>query len=219
MTLLSSSLSSSSLSAKSSGSKTNSGRVYLLQGSPFEEMARDQQCPYNQILEMPVEYAIYIERKSYHWFLLVRCTKFRHTETEQFVTLEITTPDLRSFCPVMDVLQDDKGKESVGDYEGTFLDLCIMADRMVDGMGKYSLFNNNCQHFCNNILNQLKMRTFPTTVGPKTTLDETPKFDRFDYLVDHMGLRIASVFARVINESVRAPTSKDTERSLKLFEL
>ena len=219
MALFSSSLSSSSLSAKSSGSKSESGRVYLLQGSPFEEMARDQQCPYNQILEMQVEYAVYIQRKSYHWFLLVRCTKFRHTETEQFVTLEITTPDLRSFCPVMDVLQDDKGKELVGDYEGTFLDLCIMADRMVDGMGKYSLFKNNCQHFCNNILKQLKMKTFPTTVGPETTADGTPKFDHFDYLVDHMGLRIASIFARVMNESVRAPTSNDKEQSLKLFEL
>ena len=202
--------SSSSVKSSASSKSKSEGREYLLQGRPFEEMAQDEQCPYHQLLDMPTSYAIYIQRKGYHRFLLVQCTKFRHTETEQFVTLEITTSDLHSFCPVMDVLQDDKGKELVGDYEGTFRDLCIMADRMVDRMGTYSLLKNNCQHFCNNILKQLELKTFPTTVGPETTVseDETPKFDGFDYLVGHMNLRIASALARTINEMIRAPAKQ-----------
>ena len=181
--------------------------MYRLQGKRFEAMAQDDQCPFRQICHMRTEYNVYIQRKGYHWFLLVKCPQYIPTEdTEEFVTLEITTPNLRDFCRVMDVLKDDEGKELVDHYEGTFLDLCKMADKVVDDMDIYSLFSNNCQHFCNNLLKRLKMKTYPPTVGPETTVaaEERP-FDRFDYLVDHMNSRVASALAQFINRALRVP--------------
>ena len=83
-----------------------------------------------------------------------------------------------------------------------------MADKVVDDMGRYSLFSNNCQHFCNNLLSRLGLETFPPTVGPETTVacaEGVPEFDRFDYLVDHMNLRMASTVATVMNAVLRAP--------------
>ena len=204
----SSSLRSSKLSARSVSSSFKSKsdrRVQLLQDQPFQEMAQNEHCPYHRILEMQAEYAIYIQRKDYHWFLLLRCTNYRHSETEQFVTLEVTTPDLRRFCPVMDVLQDDEGKELVGNYKATFLDLCRMADGVIEEMGNYSLFSNNCQHFCNNTLKQLKLKTFPTTFKSKDLATEEEKFDHLDYLASHKSSRIKSAFARVMNEMIGAP--------------
>lgn len=36
-------------------------------------------------------------------------------------------------------------------------------------MGKYSLFKNNCQHFCNNVLTELGLPITRTTCGKETT--------------------------------------------------
>ena len=42
-------------------------------------------------------------------------------------------------------------------------------------MKNYRLFSNNCQHFCNNLLLELGLETYETTVGPRTTLE--PEFN------------------------------------------
>ena len=53
-----------------------------------------------------------------------------------YITIEITTPDLQKFVQVMDVLEDDDGKEFVGVYEGMFMNLCEVADKVIEDMGR-----------------------------------------------------------------------------------
>ena len=159
---------------------------------------------------MKAEYAIYIQRKDYHWFLLLRCTTYKHTETEQqFVTLEVTTPDLRKFCPVMDVLQDDEGKELVGNYIWGDFPRLVQNGRQCDQRNGHlqSLQYNNCQDFCNNMLKQLKLNTFSTTFKSRDSVHEQGNFDHLDYLASHRSSRIKSAFARFISEVIGAPSA------------
>lgn len=51
----------------------------------------------------------------------------------------------------------------------TIKEVCEIADAVRRGMQYYRLLDNNCQHFCNNVLERLGLETERTTVGPTTT--------------------------------------------------
>ena len=65
----------------------------------------------------------------------------------------------------------------VGTMKTTIMKLCDTAETVRIGMGKYHLLTNNCQHFCNNVLEKLELPTIRTTVGHRTT---DVNFDEID---------------------------------------
>ena len=65
----------------------------------------------------------------------------------------------------------------VGTMKTTIMELCDTAETVRIGMGKYHLLTNNCQHFCNNVLEKLELPTTRTTVGHRTT---DVNFDEID---------------------------------------
>ena len=67
----------------------------------------------------------------------------------------------------------------VGTMKTTIMKLCETAEAVRVGMGKYNLITNNCQHFCNNVLEKLELPTTPTTVGHRTT---KVNFDEVDQI-------------------------------------
>ena len=60
----------------------------------------------------------------------------------------------------------------------SLMELCQMAETVRLRMGKYHVLKNNCQHFCNNVLKELRLTPAPTTVGPMTT--EVKDIDDFN---------------------------------------
>ena len=68
----------------------------------------------------------------------------------------------------------------VGTIKASMNELCRKADRVIERMGEYNLFKNNCQHFCNNLLGEIGLvcAQKKPTFGPQTTL--TPGEDSFD---------------------------------------
>ncbi len=48
-------------------------------------------------------------------------------------------------------------------------DIAELADQVVKEMGTYNLVSENCQHFCNRLLQKMGQQTYPTTIGPKMT--------------------------------------------------
>ena len=73
----------------------------------------------------------------------------------------------------------------VGTMKTTIMELCDTAETIRIGMGKYHLFTNNCQHFCNNVLEKLKLPTTRTTVGPRTTDVNFDEIDEIFALADN----------------------------------
>ena len=69
----------------------------------------------------------------------------------------------------------------VGTLTTTIMKLCETAKAVQVGMGKYNLITNNCQHFCNNVLQKLGLPTTRTTVGPTTT-EVKGNFDEIDQI-------------------------------------
>lgn len=53
--------------------------------------------------------------------------------------------------------------------ETTIKEICEIADEVRRGMGRFNMLDNNCQHFCNNVLQRLGLQTERTTIGPTTT--------------------------------------------------
>lgn len=57
--------------------------------------------------------------------------------------------------------------EKVGTYDNdkTLLDICNLADAVVEEMRTYNIVGSNCQDFCNKLLTRLGFGTFPTMVN------------------------------------------------------
>ena len=71
----------------------------------------------------------------------------------------------------------------VGTMKTTIMKLCETAEAVRVGMGKYNLITNNCQHFCNNVLEKLGLPTTPTSAGVVgTTTDVKENFDDIDQI-------------------------------------
>ena len=89
--------------------------------------------------------------------------------------LGVTTGGMRTAMLAMSGVKLHK----VGTMKTTIMKLCETAEAIRVGMGKFNLFTNNCQHFCNNVLEKLGLPTTPTTVGPTTT---KVNFDEIDQI-------------------------------------
>ena len=156
------SLASTFLTVASSGSfAVYSSTGGCLSGDDFVKMVK--QTPYSDRVDTPSIYEVHIQRAQLHWLLLVK----RKRSTLPLISFEVITPDLRNLITMMrEFPQDRHGIEKVGDYQGTLLSLCEIADKVVHKMGNYRLLTNNCQHFCNNLLQEMGFKTFKTTFGP-----------------------------------------------------
>ena len=116
---------------------------------------------YKDLIDVSCKYDVYISRGKLHWFLIVKnsCSRL------PYLTIEISRGnDKVSFLAMMDTLEDVSDKELLKEGECISLrGLCDIADSVKRKMGQYSLFDNNCQHFCNNMLKWLDYEQFPTT--------------------------------------------------------
>ena len=102
-----------------------------------------------------------VHRQSANWYFLVR-TK---DSTLPYISIEIRTTDLRNLVPFtceVDSLNADTSSD-IGEYKGSLLSLCEMADRVVQDMGSYDLLTSNCQTFCNELLKRMGKSEFPTS--------------------------------------------------------
>lgn len=135
-----------------------------------------KESAYKYVSKVTGSFEIYINRRGYHWRLLAR---LRGSELP-YITLEITTEDMTDLIPITDTVEEDDSKEMVGEFQGTLQELSRLADQVRQEMKAYNVVTSNCQHFCNNVLKTLGLTTYPTTVGPETTLTETEAaFDSF----------------------------------------
>lgn len=159
------------------GSSSASGSAYKLGstggrlvGKPFVDMVKE--TPYKDVISVNTTYKIYIMKKL-HRLLLVKMKG----SSFPWITFEVNTPNLTDLTTVMQETKDlPCNSDQVGNYEGNLLGICAIADSVVKRMENYRLFSNNCQHFCNNLLLELELETYETTVGPRTTLE--PEFNR-----------------------------------------
>ena len=160
-------------------------------GQPFVEMIQSMDV-YGAIASVKGNLEIYILNGDVHWLLLVRLeggTKL------PFLSFEVTTSNMTNIIPTMrlisekpnniwrDLVSESVTKLLVGTRTTTLFDLCSIADEVVVSMKTYNVFISNCQHFCNNLLKKLGLRTFLTTIGPNTTRSQN---NRFDYLSNVM---------------------------------
>lgn len=182
----------------------------------FMDMAK--KTPYKDVLTVNTTHEVYIMKARLHRFLLVKMKGSSYP----WITFEINTPNLTDLTTLMQEIEDlPLNNEKVGDYEGKLLTVCVIADSVVERMENYHLFSNNCQHFCNNLLLELGLQTYETTVGPRTTLE--PEFNPDTHTrawgLDHaynsaMGYTpaiVASAAAAVIGFIVGVPSTRSRE--------
>lgn len=132
----------------------------------FLEMINNS--PYSCVKGVKMNYEFYIDRSHYHWFLCVRGlmegSDFPH------LTLEASSPDLRTLDHEMFILRDTSKRTYCGKLSISLTDIVSVGDRIIAEMGYYSLFSSNCQHFCNNVLKHFGFSTYPPTFGNEITV-------------------------------------------------
>ena len=162
---------SSLLGSGSSSSICSSSSVGgRLVGNPFVNMVTG--TPYRDVLSVNTTYEICIIKRALHRLLLVKMKDSSYP----WITFEVNTPDMTDLTTVMQEMENlPWNSESVDNYEGNLHSICVIADSVVERMENYRLLTNNCQHFCNNLLQELGLETYDTTVGPRTTLE--PEFN------------------------------------------
>lgn len=130
-------------------------------GKPFVEMVQEHH-QYGPWINVKTTYEIkLVHRESRHWYFLVK-TK---DTTLPYISLEIRTTNLSDIVPFtceVDSLNADTSSD-IGEYQGSMLFLCEVADGVVRDMGSYDLLTSNCQTFCNEFLKRLGKREFPTS--------------------------------------------------------
>ena len=149
---------------------------------------------YGLLFRVPTQYKIKLmhgQRRNLHWFLLV---KVKESDLP-YLTLEITTSNLSDLLPTIRTIQPSPGcwagftqsPEKVGIYNGSLESLCRIGDGVVKDMESYNLLTSNCQHFCNNVLKKIGFETYPTTIGPETTLEEDERnYDLFTRVMEQI---------------------------------
>jgi hypothetical protein len=130
-------------------------------GRSFVEMTQEHH-QYGLLINVKTTYEVkLVHRESAHWYFLVK-TK---DSTLPYISLEIRTTDLSdlvSFTCEVDSLNADTSSD-IGEYQGSLLSLCELADRVVRDMGSYDLLTSNCQTFCNEVLKRMGKPEFPTS--------------------------------------------------------
>ena len=121
-------------------------------------------------------YRVYLNKDERHWYIILH-----HEEegsTYPFLTIEIvTTKKCVKIIPVMKELQltEINTEWKIFDIEIKLDTLCEIADKVVAEMGKYNLFTNDCQIFCNDLLLDLHLidKPFSTSFGPNKSKRST----------------------------------------------
>ena len=130
-------------------------------GRSFVEMTQEHH-QYGLLINVRTTYEVkLVHRESAHWYFLVR-TK---DSTLPYISIEIRTTDLSDLVPFtceIHSLNADTSSD-IGEYEGSLLSLCELADRVVRDMGSYDLLTSNCQTFCNELLKRMGKPEFPTS--------------------------------------------------------
>lgn len=135
--------------------------IYLQDVTPYTRMSFFQRIPsviYANELDTKKWYDVYVSCSLKHWVLSVR----ERGTSLPFTTFEITKDAGHNLVAIM-----NNKCASNFIYKGTVLksmyELCDIADGVRCGMGKYNVFTNNCQDFCNNCLKVLGLPTQMTT--------------------------------------------------------
>jgi hypothetical protein len=189
-------------------------------GLSFTQMF--QKTKYNPVSDVLTDFdvrLVHSTRGPLHWYILVQMVD----STLPFLTIEITTSNLTNLIPTMRSIDLNEAggcfsrpPTEVGIYHGTLQKICKLADAVITEMGGYNLLVNNCQHFCNNLLQKLNFRTYDTTIGPQTTLGDEEK--KFDFITTILGqiydktlagapAGIGSIGAAVVGSAVGAPSA------------
>ena len=176
----SSSSSPGSCSLESGKSGSSSGTRKGIQYNPgkkdkmFSEIIQD--TPYKYLIGVPVKYTVSINRKFFgHWFLLLKMEI--EGSTLPNVSIEISTPDLKSIKREIYTDNDNGNSTYCGIITSTLTSIIEVADRIVAKMERYSIFTSNCQHFCNNFLNHYGFKVYRTTLYKKMTAEIEKQID------------------------------------------
>ena len=146
----------------------------MSQMSTFEDLI-SKHPSYGELVDVKGSYQVWAVHTEIHWFLMIKGDR----PDLPFITFEIRTEDFADIVPTVRDVQVDSHDpslphpENVGTYgpDNALRDLCKMADKVAKEMGDYNLLNNNCQHFCNNLLKRMGFQyTFTTMVSTDTTL-------------------------------------------------
>lgn len=123
--------------------------------------------PYKDLKKVKGTYEVYIDRSRYHWFLLL---KLKESDLP-FISLEASTPDFCAFSHEMHVCTAEVGSEIVrcGEIDDLLSAIVDVAGKILKKMDSYSLWKNNCQHFCNNFLKHYCFEVYPVTLGKEVT--------------------------------------------------
>ena len=122
--------------------------------APFSDKVK--RSPYKYILGVRRKYRVYLNKDSYHWYIMLH-----HEEegsTYPFLTIEINTDNCVKIIPVMKELQREEVNTNHEnfDIEITLNTICQTADKVVAEMKEYNLITSNCQLFCKKLLEKLK---------------------------------------------------------------
>jgi hypothetical protein len=124
--------------------------------------------PYTAIKRVQLEYEVFIDNNKLHWLLLI---KAKDTEFPYF-SLEITTSDFSNIIRNMVLYNTYTGNTiACGSIIANLDTILDVADKVVTAMAEYKLFSNNCQHFCNNFLNQYSFAVYTPTIGTAVTAE------------------------------------------------
>ena len=143
---------------------------------------------YRPIYEATQRYKVFLHNQNQHWYLLVHNDDTNYA----YIGLEIITDKTKGLIPAVRVLYQrgthltynpDPNSELKTDFTIPFSHLiekgtvtksiksiCEIANGVKAKMGSYEPATNNCQHFVNNLLQQLGLEITRTTIGPETTI-------------------------------------------------
>lgn len=193
-------------------------------GKPFIEMLKENE-KYGLVFKSPVRYKVKLIHgtlRNLHWFLLVKMKKSKLP----YVTIEITTSNWSDLIPITRTISlsgkkigamFSRSPETVGTYDNSLEGLCDLADNVVKDMKSYHILLRNCQHFCNNLLQKMGFKVFPTTVVPKTTAAEIKDIEReaedkncdlLTRVIESTPARVREFGASLVVSAVGAPSVK-----------
>ena len=179
---------SGGISTSSSRKSTNTDNVRIVNVS-FPEAVKDPILQYNTVLNVTMDYDIYLDSSDLHWYLVVHGNM--PGADFPYVTIEITTDQISSsMIPEMRLIHPEKEQENLyhssgivcpitdyvyrfsgcymtrkGTVHTTMRNLSEIAERVRQNKGDYNLFFNNCQDFCNGFLMENGLPTTTTTVS------------------------------------------------------
>lgn len=187
-------------------------------GRPFVEMLKENEH-YGKMFKVETQYKVKLMHgrvHNLHWFVMVKMVG----ANLPYLTFEITTSDMTDLQPTTRNIVKKEGcwagftqpPEKVGTIKGTLQGFCERADSVVREMGSYNLLASNCQHFCNNFLRKIDLATYPTTIGPETTLEgEDRELDTLASItrgiLEHTPGIVGQIGARVVGSAVGAPST------------